>query len=101
MYEDSTVHGQCAWAAWTASVDGGAWCMSGGDPWLECSTYVSMYGHVYMYIYIYIHRCIFTVTPQIPTTIPPSRDIYTPHHVLTYVCIYGHNAWCLWGAWGA
>ena len=55
MYEDSTVHGQCAWAAWTASVDGGAWCMSGGDAWFECSTYVSMYGHVYMYIYIYIY----------------------------------------------
>ena len=30
MYEDSTVHGQCAWAAWTAYVDGGARCMCGG-----------------------------------------------------------------------
>ena len=84
MYEDSIVHGQCAWAAWTAYVDGGARCMCGwGDAWFECSAYVCMYVHKCIY------RCIFTVTPQIPTTIPPSRDIYT-HTIYSHMCVYMH-----------
>ena len=60
----------------------------GGDAWFECSTYVSMYGHVYMYIYIYIY---IGVSSQLHPRFPLPYHLqgtYIHHTMYSHMCVY-------------